>query len=177
MVESFQATATGLYAAEGIIPCAQKYWLIAKTESVRFSPNAGLTRTPMSEDDLERLGSLDQRILGFARPDDHRWWLQSMNGYTYRSGTDLVGYAYVDDGWISPALAVDEPTLVALFMDVAQVVHKDEVETAIFGTSRELFKTLMHSGFRIGPSKYSSVYASTGGALPSSYVLHADWLP
>ena len=177
MAESFNGAATGLYARYGLIPAAPKYWLIARSDVLRLTVESNLARTSMSEEDLGAISSLDQVVLGFERADDHRWWMRSMNGHVYRSGERVVGYAYIDDGWISPALGVDESTLVAVFADAVRLVQKDEVETAVFGTSRALFEALMHSGFRIGRSRYSSVYASNGGPLPPSYVLHADWLP
>jgi hypothetical protein len=161
-----------------MIPCAPKYWLVAASDQLKPSADTDtLTRTAMTEDDIDQVSSLDRRILGFSRAADHRWWMESMQGYTYTVDRRMVGYAYVDDGWISPALAVDESMLIALFDDLVQVVEKDEVETAIFGTSAKLFRALIQSGFRIGASKYSSVYSSSEGPPPASYVLHADWLP
>jgi GNAT superfamily N-acetyltransferase len=177
MVETFQATATSLYASEGMIPAAPKYWLTARRESLRMNADPALTRTPISDRDIESLSSLDRLVLGFARPGDHLWWMRSMKGYLYRSADRVVGYAYLDGNWISPALGIDEPTLVAVFRDIIQLIDGDEVETAIFGSSRQLFGALMHAGFRIGPSKYTTVYASNKGTLPPNYVLHADWLP
>jgi GNAT superfamily N-acetyltransferase len=177
MVETFQGTATGLYATEGMVPVAKKYWLTAPRASLQVAADPALTRTPISDADIESLSSLDAQVLGFVRPKDHLWWMRSMKGYLYRSASRVVGYAYLDGGWIAPALGIDEPTLVAVFRDIAGVVEQGEVETAIFGSSHRLFRELMRSGFRIGRSKYSSVYASNEAALPPSYALHADWLP
>jgi GNAT superfamily N-acetyltransferase len=177
MVESFNRAATGLYASEGMIPLTPKYWVTASTDAVQLPGASGLRRSEMTRDDSGSVASLDRDLLGFTRGEDHRWWMESMRGFTYRLDDRLVGYAYVDDGWIAPALAVDEPTLISLFMDLAKLVDKDEVETAVLSTSRQLLRALLRSGFRIGPSTYSSVYASSGGTLPASYILHADWLP
>ena len=131
----------------------------------------------MVESDIDRVSSLDRKILGFSRAEDHHWWMRTMRGFTFSANGATVGYAYLDGGWISPALATDEETLVAIFADLSVVVEKDEVETAIFGGSRVLFQALLRAGFRIGPSKYSSVYSSSVGPLPANYVLHSDWLP
>jgi hypothetical protein len=177
MVESFQAAAIGLYVREGMLPRATKHWLIAPVDRLRMPGVGKLRLETMSEADLEDVCALDARILGFKRADDHRWWMRSMAGYVVRSGDGPLGYGYLDDGWIAPALAVDEQTLIALFSELAHAVDGDEVETAIFDTSRDLLKTLLEAGFRIGRSKYSSMYASSAGPLPASYVLHADWLP
>lgn len=177
IVESFNRVATGLYAREGMIPTAPKYWLSLPTEAAVFVEATGLTRSEMTEDASESIASLDKELLGFSRRDDHRWWMQSMRGYTYRLGERFVGYAYRDGGWIAPALAVDEPTLIALFTDLAMLVDQEEIETAVLATSRELLQALLRSGFRIGDSKYSSIYASSGGTLPANYILHSDWLP
>jgi len=177
MVESFQGTATSLYAGEGMIPAAPKYWLTAPRDSLRTRADSALTGTPITDEDIESLSSLDRQVLGFVRPKDHLWWMRSMKGYLYRSADRVVGYAYLDGNWISPALGIDEPTLVAVFRDTIQLVGKGDVETAVFGSSRLLFRELIRAGFRIGPSKYTTVYASNNGVMPPSYVLHADWLP
>jgi GNAT superfamily N-acetyltransferase len=177
MVESFNTGAIDLYASEGMVPTVPKYWLTAPTDSIRLGKVGSLVRSDMTEENIEEIAVLDQEILGFVRRSDHRWWMRSMRGFVYRSGQRAVGYAYLDDGWIAPALAVDETTLVQLFSDVVSLVDKPEVETAFFGTSSGLFQTLMRAGFRIGPSTYTSVYASNAGAPPPSYILHSDWLP
>jgi GNAT superfamily N-acetyltransferase len=133
MVESYQSTAMGLYAREGMIPCSPKHWLVAPTRSVRFADDGpALTRTEMVESEIDRVSSLDRQILGFSRAADHRWWMKTMRGFIYTANSATVGYAYLDGGWISPALAIDEETLVAIFADLSAVVGKDEVETAIF---------------------------------------------
>src|SRR3954449_11358840 len=160
-----------------MIPCAVMYWLVASKSRLKPYPNAGLEDRALSEHDLDEVSSLDRHVLGYSRAADHRWWMQTTRGHIFHGNGRMVGYAYVDEGWIAPALAIDEPTLVAIFGDLGPRVSADEIETAVLGTSRTLFQALIQFGFRIGKSKYSSVYASNTGPLPQSYVLHADWLP
>lgn len=177
VVESFQAVATALYASVGMIPCAMKYSLVGSGRALDVDSETRLTRSDITAADLEDVGRLDQRLLGFRRPEDHRWWLHSMTGFIYRDGRDVVGYAYVDGGYIAPALAVDERTVCRVVAGVADSIETSTVETGIWGSSRQLFQMLITAGFRIEISRYSLIYASSAGALPASYIGHSDWLP
>lgn len=90
-----------------------------------------------------------------------------------------VGYAYVDDGYLGPALAVDDQTLCSIVADL--VVASDDpasMSINLSGNSRDLFRMIMQAGARIDDSvPYRYLYCSSEGALPSSYIHHADWLP
>jgi hypothetical protein len=175
-VESFQAVAQALYAGVGMVPRADKVSLVG--ESVTSdSPSIRLSRSELTTADLGAIDALDERILGFRRPDDHRWWVRSMTGLAYRDGGVIVGYAYVDDDYVAPALADDESTLAAIFIDAAAMAHSLTVRTHTWRASGTLFRTLIAAGFRVVPSRYSIVYASSAGPLPDSYISHADWLP
>jgi hypothetical protein len=175
-VESFQAVAQALYAGVGMVPRADKVSLVG--ESVTSdSPSIRLSRSELTTADLGAIDALDERILGFRRPDDHRWWMRSMTGLAYRDGGVIVGYAYVDDDYVAPALADDESTLAAIFIDAAAMAHSLTVRTHTWRASGTLFRTLIAAGFRVVPSRYSIVYASSAGPLPDGYISHADWLP
>jgi GNAT superfamily N-acetyltransferase len=118
-VESFQSVATALYVSVGRHPCAVRYYLNGPPNAGRLPPrDSAMSRAPMTPDDLADVEALDARLLGFRRSEDHKWWLGRMTGQVYRRGGEMVGYAYVDDGWIAPALAVDEATLSAIVADV-----------------------------------------------------------
>ena len=177
-VESFQTIATGLYVSAGMAPCAVRYFLAGPDRSVQPYSSQPLIVSEMSHADFSEIDALDARTLGFRRPEDHPWWLGSMRGLTYRRGDALVGYAYVDDGWIAPALAVDEATLIGIVGDILRTADDSwNVKTSIFGTSATLFRELLKAGWRIEESKVGFIYLSSAGPLPPNYITHTAWLP
>jgi len=180
VVESFQPASTGLYASVGIVPRSVKYWLsgISRPESLpRVSGD--IRRAELTAVDHDDVDALDRAVLGFARAADHAWWGAGSHGWSFRRGEDLVGYAYVDDGYLGPALAIDEQVLCSVVADV--VGSSDDpasMSVNLSGNSRDLFRMLMRAGARIDDSApYRYVYCSNEGPLPSSYIHHADWLP
>ena len=178
-VEGFQSVATALYAQTGMSPCAVRYFLTGpgRTDQEAVQQHR-FTRVALSTDDLPDVNHLDAQLLGFTRAEDHRWWLSAMSGHAFRHDGALVGYAYVDDGWIAPALAVDEATVGAMIANlVADTRIPSEMRTSIFGTSGALFRELLGAGWRIEESNYSFIFLSNAGPLPPSYITHAAWLP
>jgi hypothetical protein len=134
----------------------------------------------MSSADLDDVDELDRAVLGFVRSVDHRWWGQAGTpGWVYRRGDDLVAYAYVDDGYVGPALATDEETLCLVVADlVGTAPEPSSVAVNICGEAGAVFRMLVNAGARIdGTNRYRFVYCSSSGALPSSYIHHSDWLP
>jgi GNAT superfamily N-acetyltransferase len=178
-VESFQSIATALYASAGMAPCAVKC-NVSGPGRADDMPLSGpdLVRGPISEDDAPVVDMLDEQVIGFRRPEDHRWWNDRMTGLLYRRGREAVGYAYVDNGYIAPALAIDEATLTSIVADIARTADQpSQLKTAIWGTSGALLSGLLRAGWRIEESRYTSLYLSSRGPLPPNYISHAGWLP
>jgi len=180
VVESFQPVSTGLYASVGIVPRSIKYWLsgISRPRSLpQLSDD--IRRAELTAADRDDVDALDRAVLGFARNADHAWWSAGTPGWSFRRGEDLVGYAYVDDGYLGPALAIDERTLCSVVADVVDTSDDPaSMSVNLSGNSRDLFRMLMRAGARIDDSApYRYVYCSSEGPLPSSYIQHADWLP
>ncbi len=181
VVESFQPVSTGLYASFGMTPRAIKYWLsgLSRPEVLPQLP-ADLRKAEMTQADLGDVLALDRSILGFGRTADHEWWAKAGTpSLVYRRGDDLVAYAYVDDGYIGPALATDEETLCSAVADIVRT-SDDPASMAvnICGDSATVFQMLVNAGSRIDESaKYRFVYCSSSGPLPPSYIHHSDWLP
>jgi GNAT superfamily N-acetyltransferase len=180
VVESFQPASTGLCASVGIVPCSVKYWLsgISRPESLPRL-DGQVRREELTAIDFDDIDALDRAVLGFARRADHAWWGPGSRGWSFRRGDDLVGYAYVDDGYLGPALAIDEQTLCSVVADVVGSSGDPAgMSINVSGNSRDLFRMLMQAGARIDDSApYRYVYCSSEGPLPSSYIHHADWLP
>jgi hypothetical protein len=115
VVESFQSASTGLYASVGMSPQAVKYWLSGTSRSgVLGTLPSDLHRARLTEADQIDIDALDRSLLGFARSADHGWWQRGGTPcWSYRHGSDLVAYGYIDGDYIGPVLAVDERTLCA----------------------------------------------------------------
>jgi GNAT superfamily N-acetyltransferase len=181
VVESFQPVSTGLYASLGMTPRAIKYWLtdLSRPETLPRLPG-DLRSTATSAGDLGDIDELDRTVLGFARPLDHRWWVEAGSpGWVYRRGDDLVAYAYVDEGYVGPALATDEETLCSVVADLVRTSPEPGgMAVNICGDAGPVFRMLVNAGARIDQeAKYRFVYCSDTGPLPPSYIHHSDWLP
>jgi GNAT superfamily N-acetyltransferase len=181
VVESFQPVSTGLYASAGMTPRATKYWLSGvRTLGAMPTLPEDIHRAELTDADLAAVDAMDRTLLGFERRPDHTWWRASGTpSWCYRRGSDLVGYAYVDDGYIGPALATDERMLCAIVADVIRT-SDDPASSSInlSGHSGEVFRMLIDAGARIDETaRYRFMYCSNGDLLPSSYIHHADWLP
>jgi len=181
VVESFQPVSTGLYASVGMSPQAIKYWLTGVTRSGSLpSLPSDLHREPLTETDLVDVDAFDRSVLGFTRPFDHRWWRDAKTPcWSYRRGSSLVAYAYVDGDYVGPVLAVDQGTLRAVVADlVGTADHPAGMSVNLCGHSTDVFRMLIEAGARIDDATpYRFVYCSIAGPLPSSYIHHSDWLP
>ncbi|MEP6973355.1 MAG: GNAT family N-acetyltransferase [Actinomycetota bacterium] len=180
VVESFQPVSTGLYASVGIAPSAIKYWLsgLSRPEALPTLP-ADVHKADMTPADLADMSGLDRGILGFTRAADHGWWMDAdTTGCVYRRNGDLLAYAYVDDGYLGPALAIDEDWLCLVVADIVRDA-KDPAAMAVnlCGNAGPLFQMLVRAGARIDDARYRFIYCSNSGPLPASYIHHADWLP
>ena len=181
VVESFQPVSTGLYASFGMVPRAIKYWLTGVSRPALLPPlTDDVRRTELTEEDLVDIHAIDRAVLGFERPADHRWWMRELTrGWTYRRGSTLVAYVYVDNDYVGPALAIDEPTLCAVVADVIGHAERPAgMSVNVCADSGALFRMLVASGARIDDSvPYRYLYCSSQGPLPSSYIHNSDWLP
>jgi hypothetical protein len=102
-----------------------------------------------------------------------------MARWIYRRGDDLVAYAYVDEEYVGPVLAIDEATLAFVVADiVGSSKNPASMTVNVSGNSADVFQMLAGAGARIDDStSYRLVYCSDAGPLPRSYIHHSDWLP
>ncbi|MEX0991751.1 MAG: GNAT family N-acetyltransferase [Actinomycetota bacterium] len=180
VVESFQPVSTGLYASYGMTPRSIRYGLsrVGRPDALPELP-ADLGKEELAPADLEDMAKLDGRILGFERSADHGWWDASgMKGYVYRHGDEPVGYAYVDDGFVGPALAIDEQTLCSMVADIVRDADDPAAVTVnTYGDAAAVFQMLLRAGARIDDDKHRFVYGSSSGPLPPSYINFSGFLP
>jgi GNAT superfamily N-acetyltransferase len=181
VVESFQPASTGLYASVGMTPRSIKYWIsgFSKIDGLPRLAD-GITRSDSTAQDAEDVDELDRTILGFARPSDHAWWRAAGQPcFVFRRGERLVAYAYVDEGSIGPALAVDEATLCAVVGELVRTADDPAAASVnVCGDSASVLQMLVNAGGRIDDGEpYRFTYCSNDGPLPPSYIHHSDWLP
>ena len=181
VVESFQPASTGLYASRGMAPQAIKYWLSGVSRPGLLPPlPSNLSRERLTGTEQLEVDALDRAALGFARPADHRWWRDADTPcWSYRDGSSLVAYAYVDGDFLGPALAVDQRTLCAIVADLVGTAEDPaSMSVNLCGNSADVFRMLIEAGARIDDTAgFRFVYCSSDGPLPASYVHHSDWLP
>jgi len=181
VVESFQPVSTGLYASLGMTPRSIKYWVseIGRPGSLPALPD-DIRRSEASEGGQGQIDDLDRALLGFARPVDHSWWQAAGQAcHVFRHHGELIAYAYVDDGFIGPALARDEQTLSAVVADLVRTADSPStVSINVCNDSASVLQMLINAGGRIDDKeRFRYVYCSSDGPLPSSYIHHSDWLP
>ncbi len=79
---------------------------------------------------IEQLSELDRDIVGYARPSEHRLWIQEMGGHNgssrlFRTADDgrILGYAYMGPLTNGPSLALDPEQLPRYFYHVSQLTR------------------------------------------------------
>lgn len=180
VVESFQPVSAGLYASHGMVPRSVRFTLsgVTRPDSLPSLP-ADVERGPLEEADLAAIDQLDRRVLGYERPLDHEWWAASgASCWTLRRGSEIIAYAYADDGYLSPALGADEE---ALCLIVADYIHQADdpgaIDVPAYGSAGALITMLLQAGAKFDAPKYRFLYCSSTGSLPPSYIAFAGYLP
>jgi GNAT superfamily N-acetyltransferase len=184
MVESFQPVSTGLYARFGMAPRTPRYRLtgVRSLEALPALPEDVLVE-PMTAARIEACGELDRTLLGYRRPQDHAWWLETdATAVAYLSGSGaLIGYGYMDEeGYIGPVASGDQLLTSAIVRDLLGRLPSPEAgKLSVFGSSGVLLARLLDAGLRIGdehgPAPF--IYCSNDGAKPEpSYVGYSGYL-
>lgn len=181
VVESFQPVSTGPYASRGMVPRTIKYWLQGVNRPGSLpSLTDDVRRAALTEADVADIDAMDRAVLGFERPAEHKWWAGTLTrGWSYRRGSTLVAYVYVDKDYVGPALAIDEQTLCAVVADVIGTAERPaSMSVNLCAGSGALFRMLLAAGARIDDSANDRyLYCSSQEPLPSSYIHNSDWLP
>lgn len=184
MIESFQPVSAGLYASLGMSPRMPTYKVNGVRPSQLPELPAGVRAEPLTPEHLEAIEALDRRLLGYARPQDHRMWLgeAAVSGFVFVDSHDVdtpAGYGYVDDEGIGPAAGRDETMLTAILRSLLETREKPEAcEIRVPGSSGAAFQALLHAGGRMPPDHYPFIYCSTDEGRPASgYLPYAGYLP
>jgi GNAT superfamily N-acetyltransferase len=94
---------------------------------------------PLTANDalINELSVIDREIVGFARPSEHRLWIQEMGGHNgtsrlFRAAGDgrILGYSYMGPLTNGPSLALDPQQLPRYFYHVSQLTRARYSATA-----------------------------------------------
>lgn len=176
-VEAHQPVATAMYARHGMVPRVPLYLLTGPiaTADVPDLP-AGFA---LSEMDPRAAAGLDVDVLGHARADDHRHFLETgRRGWLMQDGEGrLVGYGYAQaSGRLGP-VATSEPRLLPVLLGhlAGSVTPAGAWQVIVPGPAREALLPLLRAGMRIDgvPALYSATWSgpSFERYLPASYGL------
>ncbi len=98
--------------------------------------------------ELEALMShIDRKIVGFARPQEHRHWLDESGGqqgtarlFRYRQSGEIAGYAYMGKNFCGPVLSLNpeyQPWMITHAASLRSTIQK--AEQGLFAPTREIY--------------------------------------
>ena len=139
IADAIQPVSNAIYIRANMLPWVPLFeWQGPISNSVAAPPadaSFGVAADP------ERLGPIDQKVLGIQRPREHQLWLGQPGlecGILSNNG-EPVGYVYVsDNGAIGPAAAISEPLMKSLVLwAVSRLKHRgiDNLQLKIPGQS------------------------------------------
>ncbi len=158
-VDSIQPISTGLYAGYGIVPRVPLFTAIGRPRdgSLPALPRdvlaTGFEALPGTFPLADTLAAVDRGTLGFARPQDHRFWArEGRRGVLFRrSGAgDPVGYGYVQpSGRLGPVALLDDtlyPSVLGTL--IARESPPGPYLALVPGVNHRAMVALLHAGFR-----------------------------
>jgi GNAT superfamily N-acetyltransferase len=182
-IEAIQPVSAGLYAAYGMVPRVPIYTLVGRPRSELPGLPAGLELVAAtSEDDRDgfigSVGELDEQVLGFTRPVDHRAWLgwQRQPFFLQRAGSEgVIGYGYAQpSGRLGPVVVLDAehllPTVGQLIRSVAVV---EDWQVLVPGAADQTFVALLRAGLHFDGAP--GIFCATRPGLDHSRYLPASF--
>jgi GNAT superfamily N-acetyltransferase len=156
VTDSAQPISNGLYATYGIVPRMPLAHLVgrpSRTVALLPLPDGVLVSPlPPASDLPSGVHALDQQVLGFDRPADHRFAIESGRlPFIIESKGRLAGYGYVSPvGHIGP-ICVDDPALLAPVTTTLLQAVQPRGASAVWvpGAAGETFQALVRAGLRI----------------------------
>jgi GNAT superfamily N-acetyltransferase len=166
-VDSAQPISTGLYARFGMIPQVPVVQVVGRPTALADLPalSSGVSSIPFDELAagppggpghralVDAIGSIDRMVLGYERPEDHRFLrLEGRRGFLFRGGDDApIGYGYAaPSGRLGPVAALD-PIRLATFTTYLLTAVIPPGANAIWvpGGSGDVLPMLLRAGLRI----------------------------
>ncbi len=158
-VDSIQPISTGLYAGYGIVPRVPLFTAIGRPRDgvlpalPRDVVATGFEALPATYALADTLATVDRGTLGFARPEDHRFWAhEGRRGVLFRrSGAgEAVGYGYAQrSGRLGPVALLDDTLYPAVLGTlVARESPPGPFLALVPGVNHRAMVALLHAGFR-----------------------------
>ncbi len=155
---TFNTVSQGLYIRNGLFPRFPIYNFSVSRELLRGRLQGPQFRPVSLEEtaaDLQKLASIDARVLGVSREKHHRYLLndRTTRGVGLYSGQECVGYTYVSTGGHIGPLAVARPdALGSAFttaLALAVEIGSPRVTAFLPGASETALRTAVEHGMRI----------------------------
>ncbi|MBA2255110.1 MAG: hypothetical protein H0W07_08360 [Chloroflexi bacterium] len=162
--DSIQPVSTGLYTGYGMVPRLPLFTMLGRP---RRGVLPGLPRSVerCGFDDLvdtapdghrrlvDLVGEIDQQVLGYDRPVDHRFWrVADRRGWVYRDRADgaILGYGYAQpSGRLGPVALLDGELLPAVLGDLMSTLQPaGDWQIFVPGAAERVMVALLHAGFR-----------------------------
>jgi hypothetical protein len=116
-------------------------------ESVRFAGDTSLLRS---------LSSIDRKVLGFSRSRHHEYFLRRKDGegYLFRDGKGVLGYAYVwQDGQVGPVAASSDRAFAEILENalcLAASKNPGQVSILVPGSNTSAVTIALRNKLRVG---------------------------
>ena len=157
--DSAQPASNGLYATLGIVPRMPAFSIVGRPAPGFAWPalpeGVGAERVPdpAAWRDGAELAAFDRSVLGFARPEDHRFvQAEPRHAFAFR-GTNgaLVGYGYAGEiGWIGPIAVADRSLLTPVLGHLLAAVEPRGASAVwLPGATDDAIATAIRAGLRI----------------------------
>jgi GNAT superfamily N-acetyltransferase len=104
--------------------------------------------------DLAALDALDLEVIEHRRPGDHRWRLETREGYLFLRRGRPVGYGFVSERGFGPYLALDAAYMPAVLAQAETRAHQLGATNMYFilpGHNAHGMRHLLGRGFKIDP--------------------------
>lgn len=116
--------------------------------------SAGVTYEPLitSPEALEAVREIDLAVLGYARDEDHVWWMDDRQGFLFWRGNQLMGYGYsgYDAGPVALLDKTDFPVVLSIIETIAsQSVTRIHFEIPL--VNQTAVDYLLANGYQISP--------------------------
>jgi GNAT superfamily N-acetyltransferase len=155
IIATSEVRALARYYAADTVPRFPIFTL--KREPVGDALESRLTASaPGDEGGLaEAVGEIERAVLGYVRgPAELAWLSGQREGYVYRNGDNVVGYAFVGPAGAGPIAALDPVLLPDMLLHVERRAHEiglESLELEVPAPNGVAVRHLLGRGFRIDP--------------------------
>jgi GNAT superfamily N-acetyltransferase len=159
--DTAQPISNALYASLGIVPRMPAFSVMGRPARDGLDPlPSGVVAQPIGSGAYDRdegvagiIDAIDRELIGFVRPQDHRFMgLEGRHGFLYR-GPDgaVVGYGFASEaGRVGPVAARDEALLAPLLGHVLTAIEPRGASAVwVPGAAGETLVQLLRAGFRL----------------------------